>query len=156
MGWVVAATRNGHERRAQAYLLERDVISYLPQFWDKERKRIELLFASYILVWTQELAQWTILKSTWGVKRVIMAASRPAILPDDFVYNLKRKEKNGLVRMDPEQPPLVAGLSRVRLKDCPLQGALGIYQGQTTAMREKVLLDQLGFVVVASDQLEHA
>jgi transcription antitermination factor NusG len=161
VSWLVACTRPGHEYRAHSYLRQQRINSYLPASWDKKLRRPRLVFPSYILVELRDPMKYGVLNTCWGVRRTLMAAGRPAILPLKFIRSLKKLENpHGHIVF--EQPAMAAPTrvfangDRVRLRDCAFEGALGLYQGATAQQREMVLLDQLGLVQVSTRQLEHA
>lgn len=107
----------------------------------RQRRRIIPLYPTYLLVNLVQ-PQWHQISKTPHVIRIIMSGDRPAPLPDSVVADLRKRERDGIVRL-PRAPRLRPG-QEVRIIGGSFEGRLGLYQGQSGRDRERVLLEFLG------------
>jgi transcriptional antiterminator RfaH len=107
--------------------------------------KIEPLFPGYIFV-RIVADQWSAVRWTIGVVRMLMAGDRPAHLADKVIDELRRNESGGFVRL-PAPPGEYRPGQPVRILTGSFRGLVGLYEGQTAQERERVLLDLLGRMV---------
>jgi len=117
--------------------------SYVPR--TKVRRdgvaRIVPLFAGYIFV--RIIDRWYSVRWSPGVVRVLMSGEGPAPLPDRVVEELRRSEVRGLIRLPPSPSMLTPG-ERVRIMTGSFCGHIGLYEGQSSRQRERILLNLFG------------
>jgi transcriptional antiterminator RfaH len=116
--------------------------SYLPRTRTRRNGRsiIAPLFPGYLFV--RIVAQWYPIKNTIGVLRLLMNGDEPARLPDQVVTDLRHAEVGGFIRL-PKPAALING-DRVRILTGPFRDQVGLYDGQSTRERERILLELLG------------
>jgi transcriptional antiterminator RfaH len=96
------------------------------------------LFPSYIFV--RVVDRWYPITSSPGVIRLLMNGDRPAALIDSALDLIRGKERGGFVRL----PRGTAKGDQVRVLGGQFVGHIGLYDGQTSHERERVLLELLG------------
>jgi transcription antitermination factor NusG len=93
--------------------------------------------------------QWRVLNTTFGVLAVVRTGDCPCRMPDAEIEALNSMiDEHGYVRL-PEAPPppprrKIAIGAKVRITAGPFGGWTGLYDGQSTKDREKILLNLLG------------
>jgi len=112
---------------------------YLPVF-KNERGRISVLFPGYIFV--PEIAQWSLIKNTVGVRQLLMCGERPAVLADAIIQSWRGRERQGIVQL-PKPPRFRKGQQLIIMRGM-LRHHSAIYVGMSGKDREKVLIDLLG------------
>lgn len=101
--WAVAATHPNAAGIASRHLRRQGFSFYDPRTWSTVRldsgrlvQRKVQLFQDYIFV--QVVDQWRALRSTSGVRDVLMSApEKPASIPPEFIAELQGRERNGCV-----------------------------------------------------------
>jgi transcriptional antiterminator RfaH len=104
------------------------------------------LFAGYFFC--RIVDRWRSINSTFGVLCLVRTGDCPARCPDREIEALKSMVVGGFVRL-PEAPPppvrrQIAIGAKVRIASGPFSGWQGLYAGQSTRDRERVLLHVLG------------
>jgi transcriptional antiterminator RfaH len=105
------------------------------------------LFPSYFFVLIVD--RWRAINSTIGVLCLVRAGDCPARCPDHEIDSLKAMiDGHGFVRLPegrgaPVKRKIAIG-SKVRITAGPFGGMSGLYAGQSTKERERVLLSLLG------------
>jgi transcriptional antiterminator RfaH len=103
--------------------------------------------------------RWRSINSTFGVLCLVRVGDCPARCPDREIDALKAMiDGHGYIKL-PEAPPppvrrKIAIGAKVRIASGPFGGWRGLYAGQSTREREKVLLNLLGGqrpVLIAAD-----
>ncbi len=144
MFWSVAITKPNNENRAEVNLVRQGYLTYLPKYLSKIGKeiKVKILFPRYIFVRIE--GQWHRINSTFGISRILLNnESRPAIVPDKIIENLKRKEDNkGLISL-PDPPKFRQG-EKVRVVNHSFDGYDAIYDGMRPNERARVLIKMLG------------
>jgi hypothetical protein len=87
-------------------------------------------------------AQWYAARWSIGVIGLIMDGIRPERVADQIIYDLRKRERNGLIEL-PKRPGLKPG-DQVRILQGPFAGQLGLYAGMCAHERVLVLLALLG------------
>jgi transcriptional antiterminator RfaH len=136
--WAVAQTENQRERTAQRFLEHSGFQTYLPLV--KEQQRTAPLFPSYLFVTI--LDRWHAVENTVGVLQLLRAGDVPARLDDQIVTTIKRKERDGIVRL-PKRRGIGLG-DRVRIIRGSFADHFGVYDGMLPRDRVIVLLELLG------------
>lgn len=151
--WLVARTESRKEYWAKANIENQGYESYIPQYRERVTgsgklrilTKTRLMFPGYIFCKTE--GAWTFLTGTRGVTQLLMQGNKPGTVPDDVIEALKQQEDNDgfivLPEHKKEQVRPVRG-AKVRLRAGPFLSYIGIYDGQTSADFEKVLLNCFG------------
>lgn len=98
IGWYCIQTRIGQEDTAKLNLERQGFEFYLPlTFMDKRLRRYkqkyEPLFKGYgFLRLSTEEGDWSVIRSTRGVRQLVRFGELPARVPDDLISSLKRRE----------------------------------------------------------------
>jgi len=159
--WAVARLEPRREQLALRCLGLAGYETYFPRLREhriSHGRRIEIrppLFPGYCFLTVE--AQWYAARWSIGVIGLIMDGVRPARVADHIIDDLRKRERNGLVEL-PRRDELKPG-DRVRVLAGPLQGQLGLYDGQRPHERVLVLLALLGGqqrVELAKDAIEAA
>lgn len=159
--WIVARTKSRRERWAAENVQRQGFEFYLPQYEIKAKRkgnlsqiRSEVLFPSYLFVRTD--GSWRVLLSTFGISSIVLRGDNPAIMPQNEIDRLRSSTNDaGLVQL----PGHFRINQEVRARSGPFKHNTGIFQGQTSSGRNKVLMELLGGKVVVlfdSDMLEVA
>jgi|SRR5882672_8865014 len=142
--WTVAITKPNNENRAEINLARQGFISYLPKYLSKIGKeiKVKILFPRYIFIRIED--QWHRINSTFGVSRILLNnESRPAVVPDKIIDNLKLKEDaKGLISL-PDPPKFRQGES-IRVVNGSFSGYRALYNGMRPNERSRVLIEMLG------------
>src|SRR5262249_43110669 len=86
-------------------------------------------------------AQWYAARWSLGVIGLIMDGVRPARVADQIIDDLRKRERNGLIKL-PKRPALQPG-DQVRILQGPFAGQLGLYAGMRRHGAFLVLLQLL-------------
>jgi hypothetical protein len=112
--------------------------------------RDEALVATVVrlLFFVRIVEQWRAISTCFGVLCLVRVGDCPSRMPDSEIEALKSMIVGGFVRL-PEAPPpparrKIAVGSRVRVTAGPFGGLSGLYQGQGSRDRERILLSMLG------------
>jgi len=144
MFWSVAITKPNNENRAEVNLVRQGYLTYLPKYLSKVGKeiKVKILFPRYIFVRIED--QWHRINNTFGISRVLLNnESKPAVVSDKIIDNLKLKEDNkGLISL-PEPPKFKQGES-VRVANGSFSGYRALFDGMRPNERARVLIEMLG------------
>jgi len=136
--WAVCQAEPHREHLVRLMLMRLGFETYMPRI--KIRNRISLLFPTYIFV--RIVDRWYSILWTAHVVRLLMSGDKPAQLKEEIMASIRKREVDGFVKL-----PLPARLKpgqRVRITAGSFNGHIGLYQGQTSRDRERVLLELLG------------
>jgi transcriptional antiterminator RfaH len=105
------------------------------------------LFAGYFFC--RIVDRWRSINTTFGVLCLVRVGDCPARCPDHEIDSLKSMiDGHGFVRLpEGRGPPVkrqIAIGAKVRIASGPFGGMRGLYQGQSTRERERILLNLLG------------
>jgi transcriptional antiterminator RfaH len=145
MIWHVAMTKSGAERIAERNLNQQGIDTYLPLTWRhiKKQQTRELIpmFPGYIIFAMGDDDDWTPIRSTKGLLKIIRFGQDPAQIADDVIEHLQQQESaegiHEIPGMDYEPG------DRVRVLDGPFK----FYEAVITAKprdRLAVLLSGMG------------
>jgi transcription antitermination factor NusG len=125
--WFAAYTYPKHEKKAQTYLNERGVETFLPVYRESHlwkngvRSIVEIpLFAGYLFVHIRAAEKLKVLQ-TPSIASLVGTAGIPTPIDDEEVASLR---KSALISSSRPHPYLCAG-DRVRIKSGPLAGMEG-------------------------------
>jgi transcription antitermination factor NusG len=146
--WIVAVTQPNREQWALENIERQYYSYYFPRISERVRTKHRLsefrtrpLFARHVFVHIVD--KWHSLLSTHGVRSIIMFGETLATVPERDIERIKAMEDaNGLVVL----PHMKEG-QEVVFRRGSFAGQKGIYQGQSSQDRCKVLLAYLGRMV---------
>jgi transcription elongation factor/antiterminator RfaH len=148
--WYAVQTKPRAEERAMRWLRERTTLPlFLPKLavpryrGGRRVTAIEVLFPSYLFVHMPlELATWSAVRWTPGVKEIVGVGGVPVPVPDEAIELLRARALEDDVI--PWRASYPAG-ARVRIVRGPFAGLIGILERPTTRHeRVRVLLSLLG------------
>jgi transcription antitermination factor NusG len=137
--WAVVQTQSQREHIVRLLLMRLGCETYMPRI--KHRGRIAPLFPSYVFV--RIIDRWYPVRWIPYVIRLIMAGEQPAPVPETFMNEIRKRERNGFVQLP---LPFKTG-QKVRISKGSFAGHIGIYAGMTGKQRETILLELLGQTV---------
>jgi transcription antitermination factor NusG len=140
--WAVVQAEAQREHAARLLLMRNGFETYMPRI--KVRNRISLLFPTYVFV--RVIDRWYPILWTAHVIRLLMAGDKPACLKDEIMASIRKREIGGFVKLPLPNRQLKPG-QKVRVIGGSFNGHIGLYQGQTSRDRERVLLELLGQAV---------
>lgn len=134
-------TKFNQEDRAERELSQQGIECFLPKYKIEKlvkRKKIiseEPLFTQYIFVLIDSRKNnWTSIKSTRGVSNIVVFGSRPSIIHEDVISEIRKLESL------PPVPLLKAGQT-VKIVDGPFKGLDAIYKAPDGAARSLILIN---------------
>lgn len=152
--WYVVLTKPRQEFRAREHLARQGFRCVLPLLRaERIRRRAwvwsdEPLFARYLFIELGSAgANWSVLRSTRGVSRLVEFGGVPARLPGDWLETFRAGEQAPVRR-------LFALGDRVTVADGPLAGLEGVFELPDGEARAIVLLELLGRACHAKLPLE--
>jgi transcriptional antiterminator RfaH len=155
--WGVVRSLPMKERFAASQLELRGYQTFLPMIATK--RAAAPLFASYFFVLIA--GQWRTINTCFGVLGLVRVGDCPSKMPDSEIESLRAMiDGHGYVRLPegrgaPIKREMAIG-SKVKITAGPFGGLSGLYAGQSTRDRERILLNLLGGqtpVLVPSHQI---
>lgn len=146
--WIVGHTKPSQEARAALNLRRQALEIYLPLFFDKAANRRKPLFSRYIFV-RESGGVCFILRNSFGMSGPVAMADQPATVDNAVIEELRKRERHGLVEL-PDHGETFLRNQAVRIKEGPFSGLSGLYQGQSSHERVKVLLSFMGAETVCN------
>jgi transcriptional antiterminator RfaH len=137
--WAVVQTHSRHEHIVRLLLMRLGFQTYAPRI--KHHGRIAPLFPSYLFVFITD--RWYPIRWCPHVLRLLMSGEQPAPVPDDFLADLRKRERKGFIQLP---LPFKTG-QKVRISKGTFAGRIGIYAGMTSKQREAILLELMGRTV---------
>ena len=144
MQWFVVHTKPRQEQRALENLQRQGFAAWLPMLSVEKFRRgrlekvVEPMFSRYLFIrLDMEHTNWTPIRSTLGVSRLVSFGNRPAPMSDDLIQALRNM---------PERAPekLLQPGQAVRVIDGPLKGLEAVYQQADGELRAMVLVAAWG------------
>lgn len=156
--WSVAACQPGRDRIAAINLENQRIRHFLPyrkksvRVANRFHTRLAPLFPGYIFVALEDqIRQWRAVNGTIGIKYLIAAHDRPALLPAGFVEQLiEFADGEGLVS---RQPNLQPG-DRVEITQGPFANRVGEILSLDEKGRVAVLLELLSTSIPVRTRVE--
>ncbi len=137
--WYVVRTIPSREFVAAGDLRRLKQDYYLPKIWNSKRKRQEPLFGPYLFVRMTQFG-FALLRLARGIIGIVMGASEPAKVPDEFISSLRGAEnENGIIKFKQDDPFAWRNGDQVRIDDY-----VGTFEKMTSSQRASVLLNMLG------------
>jgi transcriptional antiterminator RfaH len=148
--WYAALCKPRQETVAEANLVNQGFAVYLPRLTSARRRAgrwvdvVEPLFPRYLFVAADlETKSLAPIRSTRGVSGLVRFGGQPAVVPDNLIEALRRREDSATGLHVIERPLFVAG-DRVKLLQGPLSGLEGVFAAETGDLRVIVLMEMLG------------
>ena len=145
--WYVVYTKPHSEEVAQEQLNKKDIFVFLPKIREvrfrnqRLQERIQPLFPNYIFARFTIPDEYYNVKWAKGVRRIVGGGELPTPLDDSVVVFLRKQvNEEGII----QRRPSVKEGDKVRVREGPLEGLMGIVRGGLDAKgRVKVLMDIL-------------
>ncbi len=147
--WYLVYTKPKGESVAAENLARQEYKTYLPLFKKTRIKNaqaktvIEPLFPRYVFIeLSTETDNWSPIRSTLGVSKIVNFGFTPAKVPESLISLLKENENSeGLYEFIEKK--LVKGQS-VEILSGPMMGYSGVFNQYSTKNRVSILLNLLG------------
>jgi len=155
MLWYAVHSRPKQEQRALENLQNQGYEAWLPLITIEKLRRgrladvVEPMFSRYLFIrLDMEHTNWTPIRSTLGVSRLVSFGNRPAPMSDDLIQALRNM---------PERAPekLLQPGQAVRVIDGPLKGLEAVYQQADGELRAMVLVDLMSKHHLVSVNTQH-
>lgn len=143
--WIVVRTHPNCEKIAIRNLQNQYYTYYQPKILERKRinKQLKLveqpLFPCYLFV--HIINKWASLNSTHGIASVICMGSMPAIVSDNVIEDLKKREVDGIIQL-PKAKTFTIG-DKVTITNGPFAAQQGLVERMSTKERQQVLLSLL-------------
>ncbi len=143
MHWYAIHSKPRQEERALENLQRQGFEAWLPLLTVEKVLRsklvqvIEPMFSRYLFIRLEtEQTNWSPIRSTLGVSKLVSFGNRPAVVADELIEALQQL---------PEQAPqrLIQPGQQVKIVSGPLRGLEGIYQQADGELRAMVLIELL-------------
>ena len=143
MNWYAIHSRPRQEERALENLQRQGFEAWLPMLTVEKVLRsklvqvVEPMFSRYLFIRLDtEQTNWSPIRSTLGVSKLVSFGNRPAVVADELIEALQQL---------PEQAPqrLIQPGQQVKIVSGPLRGIEGIYQQPDGELRAMVLIELL-------------
>jgi len=143
MHWYAIHSKPRQEERALENLQRQGFEAWLPLMEvekvlrSKLMRVIEPMFSRYLFIRLDtEQTNWSPIRSTLGVSKLVSFGNRPAVVSDELIVALKNLPKQ-------ETQRLIQPGQQVKIVSGPLRGLEGIYQQSDGEMRAMVLIELL-------------
>jgi transcriptional antiterminator RfaH len=143
MHWYAIHSKPRQEERALENLQRQGFEAWLPLLTVEKVLRsklvqvVEPMFSRYLFIRLDtEQTNWSPIRSTLGVSKLVSFGNRPAVVADELIEALQQL---------PEQAPqrLIQPGQQVKIVAGPLRGLEGIYQQADGELRAMVLIELL-------------
>jgi transcriptional antiterminator RfaH len=143
MHWYAIHSKPRQEERALENLQRQGFEAWLPLLTIEKVLRsklvqvVEPMFSRYLFIRLDtEQTNWSPIRSTLGVSKLVSFGNRPAVVADELIEALQQM---------PEQAPqrLIQPGQQVKIVSGPLRGLEGIYQQADGELRAMVLIELL-------------
>jgi transcriptional antiterminator RfaH len=143
MHWYAIHSKLRQEERALENLQRQGFEAWLPLLTIEKVLRsklvqvVEPMFSRYLFIRLDtEQTNWSPIRSTLGVSKLVSFGNRPAVVADELIEALQQM---------PEQAPqrLIQPGQQVKIVSGPLRGLEGIYQQADGELRAMVLIELL-------------
>ena len=141
MKWYVIHTRPRQEERALENLLRQGFQAWLPMLEVEKVRRgkitklIEPLFSRYLFIHLDQIhSNWSPIRSTLGVSKLVSFGNQPAAVPDELIQMLQQEpQRSGQKVLNPGDT--------VEFTKGPLKGLRGIYEQDDGELRAMVMIE---------------
>ncbi len=143
MHWYAIHSKPRQEERALENLERQGFQAWLPMLTVEKFRRgklakvVEPMFSRYLFIRLDtEQTNWSPIRSTLGVSKLVSFGNRPAVIEDELILALQQ-----LPACEPER--LFQPGQTVKFVSGPLRGLEGIYEQADGELRAMVLVDLL-------------
>lgn len=119
--WYALHTKPREEAVAEVFLNQSSVEAFYPKVAPGKP-----LFRGYIFAKFDVKTQLRLVKYSKGVSSIVCFGEEPAPIDDSIIQMIKSRLKDGFVYLDP--PSFTKG-EKVEIKEGPLEGVSGIFDG---------------------------
>jgi transcription antitermination factor NusG len=141
--WYVVAVKPRKEDRVVSLFSEAGFEVYCPRY--VKEKKVRPFFPGYLFLLFDFPGQYSLVKYTRGVRKVIADEHGPIPLPDRTILEMKAREMDGLIVVGKhgEEPAVGDGIEVV---EGPLRGLRGVFvKEMSDRERVMVLLDYISY-----------
>ena len=152
--WLLIFTKTKEENRANANLIKQGFNTFLPLITLTNRngknKSLVPIFPRYLFVQINlDLSNWTSIKSTPGVSKIVMFSDKFTSIPDELIKSIKaRLNKEGIYKEEISRVKFQKG-DNVTIKEGPFAGLNAIFLSTKSKDRVNLLLNLLNTTVNA-------
>lgn len=145
--WYVIYSKPRQEKTAFYNLSQQGFLVYFPQVrrrrGSKEAGAVEPMFPRYLFINLNDTTDnWSCIRSTRGVVRLVRFGEWPAQVPDTLIAALRGMENEQGIR-ELYEPGFQRG-DHVRISDGALKGYQAIFQAKAGSERVRLLLEAAG------------
>jgi transcriptional antiterminator RfaH len=155
MHWYAIHSKPRQEERALENLERQGFETWLPMLTVEKVRRgklakvVEPMFSRYLFIRLDtEQTNWSPIRSTLGVSKLVSFGNRPAIIEDTLIQALRQ-----LPEREPER--LFQSGQTVKFVAGPLRGLEGIYEQADGELRAMVLVDLLSKHHRITTEMQH-
>ncbi|MGB9006207.1 MAG: transcription termination/antitermination NusG family protein [Candidatus Aminicenantales bacterium] len=135
--WFVINIKPRKEGFVESLFAEGGFTIYNPKRL-RDNNKICFLFPGYAFIFFDYPAQYKLVKYTRGVKSVLGTSLAPIPVPEEFISEIRSREKNGVVELQNAGEIPVAG-DEIEITCGPLKGVRGIFKKELKD-RERVAI----------------
>ncbi len=147
--WWLVITKTRQEELAEHNLNNQGYVTYRPlakrlrKYRGKMKTRIESLFPGYLFIHLDQLNDnWSPIRSTYGVNRILSFGNKPARVPDAIITTLK-KEEDALAEKAIDLDRYKKGDLVIVNQEGAYKGMQGVFQCYDGEERTQILLNIL-------------
>ena len=119
--WYAVHTKPRQEAVADVYLKQSDVETFYPKISPGKS-----LFTGYIFTKFDAETRLRLVKYSKGVSSIVSFGDKPALVDESLIEAIRSRIKDGFVHLD---PPTFKKGEKVEVKEGPLEGVSGIFDG---------------------------
>jgi len=150
--WHLLMTKPREDDRAEAHLLNQDYELFRPLLRQHKIKKgvqvvvTEPLFPRYIFIRLDDvLGNWSRIRSTRGVAKMVRFTDLPAIVPDSLIAALQNQcVENNIIDTTREKPFVYSKGDEIEITEGSFRGITAIIKEQVADDRVLLLLNLLG------------
>ena len=153
MQWFVVHTKPRQEQRALENLQRQGFAAWLPMLSMEKFRRgrlekvTEPMFSRYLFIQLDKVtSNWSPIRSTIGVSKLVTFGNQPAAVPQDIVDALRSAPTSDTTRF-------FSSGDAVRFVDGPLHGLEGLFQAPDGEARAMIFINLLSRPQVVSVEL---
>jgi transcriptional antiterminator RfaH len=153
MQWFVVHTKPRQEQRALENLQRQGFAAWLPMLSVEKFRRgrlekvAEPMFSRYLFIQLDKVtSNWSPIRSTIGVSKLVTFGNQPAAVPQDIVDALRSAPSSDMSRF-------FSSGDAVRFVDGPLNGLEGLFQAPDGEARAMIFINLLSRPQVVSVEL---
>ena len=150
--WYLLMTRPKQEDRAKEHLENQAFTLFYPRLRSyklkagRQVKVLDPLFPRYLFIQLDELTdQWSTIRSTRGVIKLVKFSEYPAMVPPSIIDSLRSlADESGIVDQTASKPFIFAPGDKVEITQSSFKGLQAIIKEQNSDQRVILLISMLG------------